>query len=181
MHCKTWNWRGSQTPIGTSSWKCLMTEVTPAGVREPLGGRASSILHPGIKTLTIQTCLFTCILLITKTLPSLNWKHPVHWVALSDLVRKVLQLKPCSFCKVIALRMVSNVISMLLHFCLLSNLNTCIYQVLCFLQSYFVIRFHKCGLKWRSCNESVVQKKQLGNFHSHCGVYINYVHFIYFM
>lgn len=180
MHCKTWNWRGSQTPIGTSSWKCLMTEVTPAGVREPLGGRASSILHPGIKTLTIQTCLFTCILLIKKNSAIFKLKTSSALSCTEWFGQKSFTIET-SFCKVIALRMVSNVISMLLHFCLLSNLNTCIYQVLCFLQSYFVIRFHKCGLKWRSCNESVVQKKQLGNFHSHCGVYINYVHFIYFM
>lgn len=122
MHCKTWNWRGSQTPIGTSSWKCLMTEVTPAGVREPLGGRASSILHPGIKTLTIQTCLFTCILLIKKN--SAIFK-------LKTFGQKSFTIET-SFCKVIASRMVSNVIRMLLHFSLLSNLNTCIYQVLCF-------------------------------------------------
>lgn len=100
-----------------------MTEVTPAGVREPLGGRASSILHPGIKTLTLQTCLFTCILLIKKN--SAIFK-------LKTFGQKISFTTETSFCKVIALRMVSNVIRMLLHFCLLSNLNTCIYQVLCF-------------------------------------------------
>lgn len=85
-------------------------------------GRASSILHPGIKTLTIQTCLFTCILLIKKT--SAIFK-------LKTFGQKSFTIET-SFCKVIAFRMVSNVIRMLLHFSLLSNLNTCIYQVLCF-------------------------------------------------